>query len=169
MRISGFVLALAVGASAVATVGWGAFATAQMAAVPAAQVHIYDVNADAKADVAAAIKKAHVEHKRVLLDFGGNWCGDCKVLDINFHKAENEALLKKYYVLVDIDIGRMDKNVELATQYGVPLSKGVPALSVVDGNGKVVYAQANGEFEAMRKMDPASVGEFLEKWKPGKS
>jgi thiol:disulfide interchange protein len=129
-------------------------------------VHIYDVNADAKADVAAAIKKARAEHKRVILDFGGNWCGDCRVLDINFHKPENEALLSKYYVLVDIDIGREDKNLDLAKQYGVPLEKGVPALSVVDGHGKVVYAQTKGEFEDMRHMDPASVQQFLEQWKP---
>jgi len=163
MRISGLVLAAAV-------ITTGAYAHAQMMqAAPAQQpgaVHIYDVNADAKAEVAAAIKQARAEHKRVILDFGGNWCGDCRVLDINFHKPENADLLKKYYVLVDIDIGHMDKNVELAEQYGVPLKKGVPALAVVDGHGKVVYAQTKGEFEDMRHMDPASVHEFLEQWKP---
>jgi thiol:disulfide interchange protein len=164
MRLSGLVLAAAVGGTMLGGTAMAQMAPAQMA--PASQVHIYDVNADAKAEVAAAIKKAHAEHKRVLLDFGGNWCGDCRVLDINFHKPENQELLKKYYVLVDIDIGRMDKNVDLAEQYGVPLKKGVPALSVVDGHGKVLYAQKNGEFEAMRSMDPASVHEFLEQWKP---
>ena len=47
-----------------------------------------------------------------------------------------------------------------------PLKKGVPALAVVDGHGKVIYAMTQGEFENMRNMDPASVNQFLEKWKP---
>jgi thiol:disulfide interchange protein len=138
--------------------------TQMMQAAP--QRQIYDVNADAHAEVAAALKQAKAEHKRVILDFGGNWCGDCKVLDINFHKPENQDLLQKYYLLVDIDIGRYDKNMDIGEKYGVPIKKGVPALAVVDGNGKVVIAQSGGEFADMRHMDPNVVHEFLEKWKP---
>jgi thioredoxin 1 len=140
-------------------------ATTQM--MTAAPQHvIYDEHADAKAEVNAAIAKAKAEHKRVILDFGGNWCGDCKVLDINFHKPENQELLAKYYLLVDIDIGRFDKNMDIGDRFGVPIKKGVPALAVVDGNGKTVLAQTGGEFADMRHMDPGVVHEFLEKWKP---
>jgi thiol:disulfide interchange protein len=143
----------------------------QSAATPAptGRPHIYDTDADAKADIAAAIKQARTEHKRVILDFGGNWCGDCIVLDRNFHSPDNQALIDKYFVVVHIDIGtsKMDKNGDVAEKYGVPLQKGVPALAVLDGRGKLLYSQKNGEFEAMRRMDPASVGQFLEQWKPG--
>jgi thiol-disulfide isomerase/thioredoxin len=104
-------------------------AMAQFVQKPAGPVKIYDTQADAKAEVAAAIQQARAEHKRVILDFGGNWCGDCIVLDRNFHSAENQALLDKYYVLVHVDIGHMDKNVDIADKYGVPLGKGVPALA----------------------------------------
>jgi len=129
--------------------------------------HIYDENADAKAEIREALATAAREHKRVILDFGGNWCGDCQVLDIYFHRAPNDALLNANYVLVDIDIGRMDKNVDVAEKYEVPLKKGVPALAVLDGHGRLVYSQANGEFEKMRHMDPDSVTQFLEQWKGG--
>jgi thiol:disulfide interchange protein len=141
----------------------------QSAAIPSPpnKVHIYDADADAKADVAAAIKQARAEHKRVIIDFGGNWCGDCIVLDRNFHSPENQALIDKFYIIVHVDIGRFDKNVDVADKYEVPIKKGVPALAVVDSHGKLVYAQKNGEFESMRRMDPASVGQFLEQWKPG--
>ena len=37
--------------------------------------HIYSDSADPKADIAAALVQARKEHKRVLLDFGGDWCG----------------------------------------------------------------------------------------------
>jgi thioredoxin 1 len=133
---------------AVAVISMSVAARAQM------QPQIYDVNADAKAEISAAIKTAHAEHKRVLLDFGGNWCGDCIVLD---------------YVVVHVDIGKFDKNMDIAKRYGVPLEKGVPALAVIDGMGKLIFAQTKGEFEAMRRMDPSSVHEFLEQWKSKKS
>lgn len=127
--------------------------------------HIYDEGADAHAEVRAAIAQAEREHKRVILDFGGNWCGDCQVLDIYFHQQPNADLLAQNYVLVDIDIGRMDKNVDVAQRYNVPLQKGVPALAVLDSNGRLLYSQTNGEFEKMRHMDPGSVTAFLQQWK----
>jgi thioredoxin 1 len=131
-----------------------------------AEQQLYNTSADAKADISAAIKEAHAEKKHVIVDFGGNWCGDCKVLDINLHRPENLALLNRDFVVVHVDIGRFDKNVEIAQRYGVPLEKGVPALAILDGQGKLLYAQKNGEFESMRKMDPNSVHDFLEQWKP---
>jgi thiol:disulfide interchange protein len=127
--------------------------------------HIYSETANPKADIAAALEKAKAEHKRVLLDFGGDWCGDCQVLDIYFHQAPNAELLEKNFVLVHVWIGRMDSNLDVASKYGVPISRGVPALAVLAPDGKVMYAQKSGEFEDMRNMNPASVTEFLNKWK----
>jgi thioredoxin 1 len=120
----------------------------------------------AKADVDAALAQAAKDHKRVIVDFGGNWCGDCKVLDINLRKPENAALLQSRYVLVHVNVGEkgISDNFEVAERYGIPLKKGVPALAILESDGRVVYSQKNGEFESMRKMDPQSVNEFLKQW-----
>ncbi len=128
--------------------------------------HIYSETADPKAEIAAAVEQARKEHKRVLLDFGGDWCGDCQVLDIYFHQAPNDALLSANYVLVHVWIGHIDKNLDIPEKYGVAIKKGVPALAVLDAKGKTVFAQQTGEFEDMRHMDAKSVTDFLEKWKP---
>jgi thiol:disulfide interchange protein len=127
--------------------------------------HIYSVTAVPAADIAAGLAQARREHKRVLLDFGGDWCGDCQVLDIYFHQPPNADLLDLNFVLVHISIGHEDANLDVAAKYGVPISKGVPALAVLDASGKVLYSQQTGEFEDMRHMDPNSVTEFLTKWK----
>ena len=126
---------------------------------------IYSDTADAHVDIRYALTKAAQEHKRVILDFGGNWCGDCQILDIYLHRAPNEALLNANYVLVDIDIGRYDKNLDIAKKYEIPLKLGVPALAVLDAHGNLVYSQKNGEFEKMAHMNPESVTAFLQKWK----
>jgi thiol:disulfide interchange protein len=126
--------------------------------------HLYPPAEAAQKDVAAGLALARREHKRVLLDFGGDWCGDCQVLDIYFHQPPNAELLEKNFVKVNVNIGQEDANLELAKRYGVPMPHGVPALAVVDANGKLVYAQGK-EFEDMRYMRPESVTAFLEKWK----
>jgi len=135
-------------------------------AAPAyAPKHIYSETANPSSDIAAALAQAKREHKRVLLDFGGDWCGDCQVLDLYFHQAPNDALLADHFVLVHVWIGHMDANLDVAKRYGVPIAKGVPALAVLAPDGKLLYAQQTGEFEDMRHMEPASVTEFLETWK----
>jgi thioredoxin 1 len=127
---------------------------------------IYPDPAQGKADLAAALKQAAATHKRVLIDFGGNWCGDCQVLDIYFHNPENRPILDANYVLVHINIGHMDENVDIAHRYGVPLQRGVPALAVLSDKGRLLYSQKSGEFEAMRRMQASSVTSFLVQWKP---
>ncbi len=126
--------------------------------------HIYPEISAAPSDLASAMKKAKHEHKRVLVDFGGDWCGDCQVLNLYFHKPENEALLDKNFVRVNVNVGHIDQNLELGTKYGVDLKKGVPALAVLQPDGDVVYGQ-KGQFSDMRNMESTSVHDFLEKWR----
>jgi thiol:disulfide interchange protein len=82
---------------------------------------IYPDPAQAKADIAAALKTAAATHKRILLDFGGNWCGDCQVLDIYFHDPANQRILEAKFILVHVNIGHMDANLDIAQRYEVPL------------------------------------------------
>jgi thiol:disulfide interchange protein len=134
-------------------------------AAHSAERAIYPDPAQARADLAAALKTAAATHRRILLDFGGNWCGDCQVLDLYLHDARNKPLLDANFVLIDVNIGRMDANLDLARRYGVPLEKGVPALAVLGEDGALLYSQKNGEFEAMRRMESSSVTEFLAHWR----
>ena len=69
-------------------------AAASLAAVAAEPM--YPAVDRAKADVDAAMKEAKKAGKRVLVDFGGNWCTDCKILDINLKKPENASMLESY-------------------------------------------------------------------------
>jgi thiol:disulfide interchange protein len=134
-------------------------------APPIVKKHLYSAEADPKADIVAALKQARQEHKRVILAFGGDWCGDCQVLEIYLHQSPNLEIFDKNFLLVHVDIGHKDKNLDLAQDYGVPISEGVPALAVLDAHGKVLYSQKTGEFGDMRYMQPASVTDFLNKWK----
>ena len=129
---------------------------------------IYPDPAQTKTDLAAALKAAAGTHKRILLDFGGNWCGDCQVLDIYFHNSQNGAILEANFVLVHINVGQMDANLDIAKRYEVPVEKGVPALAVLSEKGQLLYSQKAGQFEAMRRLQASAVTDFLVQWKPVK-
>ena len=126
---------------------------------------IYPDPSRAKADLAAALKIAASTHKHILLDFGGNWCPDCQILDLYFHHQANRPILEANFVLVDVNIGREDANLDLVQQYGIPLNKGVPALAVLSSTGQLLYSQKGGEFEDMRNMQSSAVTKFLLQWK----
>jgi thiol-disulfide isomerase/thioredoxin len=129
---------------------------------------IYPDPSQARADLSAALRTAAQTHKRVLLDFGGNWCGDCQVLDLYFHNSQNLPILESNFVLAHINVGHMDENLDIASQYQVPLDRGVPAIAVLSENGKLLYSQRGGEFAPMRRMEPSAVTSFLVQWKPTK-
>ena len=129
---------------------------------------IYPDPSQARADLTAALKTASATHRRVLIDFGGNWCGDCQVLDLYMHDSKNQPLVEANFVVVHVNVGHIDANLDLAEKYGVPLHKGVPALAVLSDHGALLYSQKNGEFEAMRHMESSALTDFLLQWKPSR-
>jgi thiol:disulfide interchange protein len=127
--------------------------------------NLYSETADPASDIAAALAQARRENKHVLLDFGGNWCGDCQLLDIYYRQSPNAEILARNYVLVHINVGHMDKNVDIAKKYKVPIARGVPALGVIDSHGNILYSEREKEFE---HTTPEAITAFLNRWKPAK-
>jgi len=128
----------------------------------------YDEKADARHDLSAAIAAAGQAHKNIVLVFGANWCPDCRALDAQMHKAELASLITGNFEIVKVDIGRHNKNLDLAKQYKVPIAHGIPALAVLDSGGQLLYAMDQGQFANARSMSYESIKEFFEQWKPKK-
>ena len=127
---------------------------------------IYLPGLNAHAEIAHALKLASQQHKRVLLVFGANWCYDCHVLDLAFHRPDVAAVLGPNFEVVHVDVGQGDKNQDIMQQYHVPMAKGIPAIAVLDSDGKLLFSQQGGEFEKARALGPEDVLAFLNKWKP---
>jgi thioredoxin 1 len=122
----------------------------------------YNEAADAKAEVAAALKTAGAEKKLTLVVFGANWCGDCKMLDAEMKKGELAKLVGEKYVVVKVDVGRFVKNLDVAEQTGTVLKKGIPAIAILKPDGKPVYQTNGGELADARKMGGAGITKFFE-------
>src|SRR5258706_16169545 len=68
----------------------------------------YDDRADADKALAATIARAKANGKRVLIDLGGNWCTDCRILAAVMELPELKPFVAKHYEIVSIDVGRMN-------------------------------------------------------------
>lgn len=125
-------------------------AQAQQAAQPEPKAPVYDEAADGAAQIAAALEAAKGENRRVLVQWGANWCGWCNLL--HDHMKADRALAQKLqyeYDVVHIDIGKWDKHLELADKLGADFqSHGVPFLTVLDAEGNVLANQETGSLEA---------------------
>jgi protein disulfide-isomerase len=123
----------------------------------------YNETADAKLDIKQALTQAATDQKSVIVVFGANWCGDCKMLDAAMKTGSSAPLLAKDFQIVKINVGRWDKNLDLAKSYGVPLDKGIPAVVILSPENKVLYVTKEGEVANARKMGEDGVYEFFKR------
>lgn len=80
------------------------------------------------------------------------------------HKPELARIIEQGFVIVKVDVGREDKNLDLAKEFHVPIDRGIPALAVLDSGGKLLYAMDQGQFADARHMSYESITAFFEKW-----
>lgn len=128
--------------------------------------HLYPDASEAKKDLDAALASAQVDHKRVLVIFGANWCYDCHVLDAALRANGLAPLVVANYHVVHINIAEGESNADLAKRFQVPLDKGIPSLAVLNSEGQLITSQKQGEFESAAKIGMDDVREFLNRWKP---
>lgn len=137
------------------------------AQLPTPLPYPYDEKADASADLDRALARAKASGKRVLIDLGGNWCGDCRILSATMRLPELKAFLGRHYEIVYVDVGRFDRNQQVPARYGLTgRLEGVPALLVVDPKtGKQLVDRTKvAELADARHMTPQALADWLAQW-----
>jgi thioredoxin 1 len=125
----------------------------------------YDEHANAAADLQRALAAAQSNRSDVLLVFGANWCKDCRELDKALH-GRSASLIDSRFVVVKIDVGNFDKNLDVQKQYGYPTGRGIPSAVVLSPNDKVIYATRAGELADARHMGEDGIYDFFAKVVP---
>jgi thiol-disulfide isomerase/thioredoxin len=130
----------------------------------------YDEKANADQDVAAAKARAKRTGKRLLIDLGGNWCLDCRLLAGTMELPALRGWLAKRYEIVTVDVGRFDKNLQIPAHYGIKSRlAGVPALLIVDPRtDKLVNGASIAALADARSLTPQALADWLAKWTPAR-
>jgi thiol-disulfide isomerase/thioredoxin len=128
----------------------------------------YDEHADANAAVADAKARALAEHKLLLIDLGGNWCPDCRILAGTMALPEVGAFVNAHYVVVTVDVGRFDKNMQIPARYGITgRLDGVPSVLIVDpATDKLLDGGHVAALADARHMSPQALADWLAQWTP---
>ncbi len=126
----------------------------------------YDEAANADAQVAGAKARARAAGKLLLIDLGGNWCGDCRILTATMERPELKTFVDRHYEIVLVDIGRFDKNLQVPAHYGITQRlAGVPALLIVDPKtDKLLDGGRVSALEDARHMTPQALADWLAQW-----
>lgn len=124
----------------------------------------FDPGSDPAKDLQAAMQRAQAEHKNILMDVGGNWCGWCLVLEETLHgDAELSALLERNYVVLHVNWSKENENAKFLRKYPEP--KGYPSWYVLSPEGKLLKAENDtSELEANHKLDQGYSKEALKKF-----
>jgi thioredoxin-related protein len=129
---------------------------------------LYDPQANAAVDIAAAVKKAGAENKHVLLQAGGNWCSWC-IEFARFSKADKQidSILSSSFVWYHLNYSKENKNEALLATYGFPQRFGFPVFIILNASGERIHTQSSEYLEDGKKSyDQKKVMGFLSAWTP---
>ncbi len=128
---------------------------------------LYNEAADAKAAIETAVKAADTDDIRVLIKWGANDNARCTAYATTRPLA-TFSWFSDEYKLVRVDVGKADKNLDLARAYGAKLDPdALPALTVLDQKGKVVANISSRDLAAAGEtgFDPKKITAFLTQYK----
>ena len=129
---------------------------------------LYKPDADAKADIEAAVKKAALENKFVVLQAGGNWCSWClEFAKISKANPQIDSLINSSFVWYELNFSKENKNEDVLAKYGYPQRFGFPVFIILNAKGERVHTQ-NSEYleDGKKSYDQKKVFEFLQQWTP---
>lgn len=145
--------------------------SAQVASTPSAPavegksvaVQRFDPKRDADQDIAQAIAAARHAGKRVLLDFGGDWCPYCHEIDALFEQhADLRQLRDDRFIVVPVYYDSEHKRELLQSRFSKVL--GIPHLFVLDSDGSLLHSQHVFDLRKDGSYSADYMRAFLEKW-----
>lgn len=123
---------------------------------------VYDAQADAGAEIDAALAAAQARGAPALLVFGANWCHDSRGLAA--HLSENPALaafMDETYEIVFVDIGERDRNLDQLARFGVGAVYGTPTPVIVEADGTPVQAQTVHAWRTAYDAGPSDLAAYF--------
>lgn len=106
--------------------------------LPAGDYCAYTEGRDAREDIRIAQEIAAEDGLKTIIVMGANWCHDSRALAGHFRKDRFTPLLAQYYRLVYVDVGKKNRNIDIAQGFGLPDIKGTPTVIITDSEGDVL-------------------------------
>jgi len=89
---------------------------------------------------------AQTNHKFLMVEFGADWCSDCLELSKGLENGAVRNYLKEHFVVLNVDVGQFNRNIEVAKSLGVDINQGIPT-AVFFPPGRAVPSKKLGEVD----------------------
>jgi thioredoxin 1 len=121
----------------------------------------YDAKANPYELFSKSIAIASKENKLLLVVFGSDWCPDCRSLNEKLTMKPLSEIITKRFVVMHVDIGEWDKNIDFTKNFGDPIDGGIPSIAILGGNKKLYYVAEGGEFASARTSKVKTLNEWF--------
>ena len=121
----------------------------------------YSENIDAWAEVSSARENALRDGRFLMVTFGANWCFDCRTLHRHLNSREVADYTRGLFNFVNVNVGKIDQNADVAQELGVSLAKGIPVAIFFDPDGQVIGTTNEGQLEPARRYSSKQILKFV--------
>jgi thioredoxin-related protein len=126
---------------------------------------LYSPEANAKQEIATAVKEAKAAGKQVLVQIGGNWCIWCaRFNEFVTNDKSLDSLVNANYIVYHLNYSKENKNSELLAKYEFPQRFGFPVFLVLNDKGDLVHTQTSWYLESGKSYDKEKVQAFFTDW-----
>jgi protein disulfide-isomerase len=121
----------------------------------------YDEDADAASMIRQAREQARAEGKFLMVVFGANWCLDCRTLHHHLSTEPVASYSRDLFRFVNVDVGKLNQNRDVAEKLGVSLTRGIPVAIVFDREGRPLGTTNEGQLEPARHYSSKQILKFV--------
>jgi thiol:disulfide interchange protein len=86
-----------------------------------------------------ARQKAQRNHKYLMVEFRADWCSDCRMLSRQLLESQTQATIAERFMVVQVDVGEFNRNLDIARALGVDVNQGIPAAAFFEPDGRVSF------------------------------
>lgn len=121
----------------------------------------YVADADAWAALDAGRSAAIAEGKFLMVTFGANWCLDCRTLHHRLNTEPAASYVADRFVFVNVDVGKFNRNRDVAESLGVSLNRGIPVAVFFNPDGELIGTTDAGQLEPSRHYSSEQILKFV--------
>ena len=124
-------------------------------------VQIYNPEMDPYEKFRSVVDEAKNKEKSILLVFGSDTCPDCRSLYKKMHTKPLNETIDKNFIVMHVDIGNWDNNIDFTNQFGTPVESGTPSIAILDSSSTIYYVSKAGEFASARYSKTKTLNEWF--------
>ena len=126
----------------------------------------FDESVNAGEQVDAALARAQLSGKRVIVVMGANWCHDSRGLSGWFAEPRFAAMLDAKYELVYVDVGMKDRNIDIARRFGIKSIKGTPTVLVLSSGGDLLNPKSAAQWRNAASWTEEDIFTYFDQFLP---